>query len=228
MLKAEDKQYKDEIIEKVTPGDAGWTITFDGGTCFFVSKDSGVEPHVGETARFYGEGFGRPVRGLDINGREVFYRTPEQQEEYHRQQTIKHQNEKKREFARAQSRLDLDYDSLPRSFQKRLDTFRRNNPDFRWDMEAYEMSVCKDAVRIAETLKTEEAIAAFYELSWEQQLERVPGLFEGHSGNSFGAACLLARLYLRDSKLVEIAHGALCSLVGCKDYGCAAAYQPAN
>jgi hypothetical protein len=228
MTKSEDTEYQDHIIQKVEPSadDKGWAITFDGGMGFWV-PNNGVVPTVGATVRFYGRGLGCPVRGLDIDGQEVFYRTPEQQEEYHKQQVEEMNEQRKKDFAKSQSRLDLDYDSLPRPFQKRIDRFRAYRPDWRWQHEAYEMSVCKDAVRIAATCQTEEGVSEFYALSWDEQKERIPDMFDGHSGNSFGAACHLARLYLHDSKLVEIAHGALCPLVGCKDYGCYAATQPA-
>lgn len=225
MTKDQDIEYKDEIIERVEEYTDGYMISFDGGTCFSFSKESGIRPEVEQTARFYGKGFGWIVRGLDIDGQEVFYRTPEQQEEYNRQEVENMKAKRKADFAKAKSRLDLDYDDLPRVFQKRLDILRRNNPDFRWEHEAYEMTVCKEVVNIASTLKTVEAVRAFRLLRWDQQAKQVKPLDDGHSGNSWGCACFLAELYLANPKLVEIAHGALCPLVGCKDYGCYAGYK---
>ena len=43
-----------------------------------VPAASPVKPKVGMTARFYGEGIGRPVRGLFLAGKRVFYRTGEE------------------------------------------------------------------------------------------------------------------------------------------------------
>jgi hypothetical protein len=45
-------------------------------------------------------------------------------------------------------------------------------------------------------------------------------LADGHSGNTVGCACLLARLYLTSPEDVARMHGALTPLVGCAEYGC--------
>lgn len=215
-----DSEYEDKTIRSVTDEGKGYSFTNNDGWSFWVPKDSGIVPHVGDMARFYGQGIGRPVRGLLINGQTVFYRTPEEFREYQKQQSREYEDKKRRDYAVAKSRLDLDYDDLPREFQRRLDMFRTNNPEFRVQHEAYEMSVCKDAVRIAAVCKTPDAVVAFGKLDWEQQKLEVPNLSDGHSGNSFGCAVFLARCYLTDPKLVEVQHGALCPLVGCSDYGC--------
>ena len=56
--------------------------------------------------------------------------------------------------------------------------------------------VCEDAVRIATALETPEAIKEWHGLDWDAQKAAVPELSDGHSGNSFGAACRFAMLYL--------------------------------
>ena len=80
MYPANDFQYQDKKITKVTAEKEGWDITRDDGWSFYVPKDSPITPGVGMIARFYGEGMGRPVRGLFLDGTEVFYRTPEEEE----------------------------------------------------------------------------------------------------------------------------------------------------
>ena len=57
----------------------GISITTEDGTLGFP-KDSPVQPKVGMTARFYGQGFGYTVRGLFLDGQRVFYRSPKEQE----------------------------------------------------------------------------------------------------------------------------------------------------
>lgn len=42
---------------------------------------------------------------------------------------------------------------------------------------------------------------------------------DGHSGNTFGAACMLARLYLEDASLVPKMHGAMSPVVGSEEHG---------
>jgi hypothetical protein len=112
--------------------------------------------------------------------------------------------------------MDADYDALPDDFKQRIDRFRKNNPDFRVDYEAYEMFCCMEAIKIANACKTVENVDKFYK-SGNSKL--VPDLSDGHSGNTFGCACLLAKLHLESPELVHQAYGAMSPLVGSKDYG---------
>lgn len=135
-------------------------------------------------------------------------------------------------FEADRARLDADYAALPETFQQRIDKFRRTNPDFRWRYEAYEMMVCRDAIKIARYCSVnrlarpedgheptaEENITAFRSLPWEQQ--QLAGIDDGHSGNSFSMACRLAHWWVTDPGLVVADHGALVPLVGCDEYGC--------
>ena len=188
-----------------------------------MSAEHGVEPHAGDEAKFYGRGIGFPVRGLTLNGRVVFYRTAQEEDERHRQAVEADKRKRRDDFEReGRAKLDADYATLPAEFKRRLDGLRRRNPDFRWEYEGYEMMVCRDAALIALALKDADTVRAFGAAPYEEQRRRVPELNDGHSGNSFGAAVRLAWLYLSSPALVEREHGAICPLVGCRDYGCAA------
>jgi hypothetical protein len=220
ITKATDQEYEDHVIDAVESTTDGWAITHDGLTLSIPRKD-GIEPHVGDIARFYGSGLGSVVRGVDINGAEVYYLTPADQELQHRADNAKREAEQIESFLTNKKTLDAQYDALPSVFQKRLDRFRRNNLDFRWRNEAYEMSCCVDAIKIAAACPTPDAIKAFYDLPWERQQEMIPDLYDGHSGNSFGMACRLAQTYIDCPALVPLVHGALCALMGCDEYGCA-------
>lgn len=77
-----DKKFEDVLVDKVEKVKGGWQIQHSGGWCFFVEAGSPVEPLVGMLARFYGDGIGRPVRGLLLDGVEVFYRTESEEEEH--------------------------------------------------------------------------------------------------------------------------------------------------
>lgn len=221
MSKANDTEFQDHVISGVVDeGGDYFAITRDDGWSIGIPKDAGIVPKVGDSIRYYGKGIGSTVRGIDINGQEVWYRTPEQQAEHNRQELEKMEEEKRKKFAKAQSRLDLQYSELPRAFQSRLDRFRNNNPDFRVEFEDYEMMVCREAVKIAERFKTAEEIKIFRQMDWGKQVTLIPNLFDGHSGNTWGCACYLAHCYVTDPKLVQLQHGALCPLVGCKEYGC--------
>jgi hypothetical protein len=56
-------------------------------------------------------------------------------------------------------------------------------------------------------------------LPYERQRKQMPAMSDQHSGNTFGAAVNLARLYLMWPDLVPEQYGALAPLVGSKDYG---------
>jgi hypothetical protein len=96
-----------------------------------------------------------------------------------------------------------------------------------YDPTKYEIFVMKEAVKIADTLKTPEAVEAFARTSWEEQ-KRLVSLSVDHSGNTFGAACRLAHVFLKEPALVPQMHGALCPLVGCESYGCWASTDEAK
>jgi hypothetical protein len=251
MIKQHDTEYRDVTIKEVDPQGVGegWGITCSDGWSFFV-LDKGVEPHVGDTARFYGRGLGSVVRGLDIEGREVFYRTPEQQQEHDARENERRAQERRDQYEANKTALDASFDSLPQEFKDRIAGLRERNPEFRWEYENYEMMVCVDAVRMARACESPDIgtqlkvhgirlengewaddpagrLQAFAAINskannyrYELQRELIPSLSDGHSGNSFGAAVRLAYLYLTQPDLVEKEHGALCPLVGCEDYGC--------
>jgi hypothetical protein len=82
----DDPDFRVTKVAKVEPTNDGWQITDADGWSFWVPAEHGVEPQVGELARFYGKGIGFAVRGLVLGGREVFYRTAEEDEEQHREQ----------------------------------------------------------------------------------------------------------------------------------------------
>ena len=78
VVKSGDMEYEDKTIVKTD----GQSITTDDGWSFLVPESSPITPRAGMMARLYGRGIGYPVRGLDLDGVEVFYRTPEQQQQH--------------------------------------------------------------------------------------------------------------------------------------------------
>jgi hypothetical protein len=217
-----DTDFEDHIIDKVEDGKDHWWISH-GGWGFGVPKAAGVRPHVGDTARFFPGGLGSLVRGLLINGREVYYRTAEEQHEKNRQDNEQAAADRKRKFEETgRAKLDADYLTLPTEFKRRIDGFRERNPDFRWEHEGYEMFSCLEGIKIAAAVKTVDGLEKFRALPFEEQ-KRIADVDDGHSGNTFGFACRIAYWWLTKPENVEREHGALCPLVGCKDYGCAQA-----
>ena len=212
-----DAQWKDKTVTSVG---AGGEFTCDDGWTFGVPKDSAVMPHVGDSARFYGRGIGYTVRGLFLNGAKVFYRTEQEQKREDAKSLRKFHEQKRLDFEKSRAKLDREFCTLPKEFKDRIAGFRAFRSDWRAEFEAYEMSVCVDAVNIATAMKTAAKVEAFGKLSWDEQKAAVPDLSDGHSGNSFGCAVRLAWLWLTDAALVAKEHGALCPLVGCKALGC--------
>lgn len=222
-----DEQFRDHEIATVEPFDGGgWAIALKGWASFCVPADSPVVPVPGMVARLYGRGFGYVVRGLFLDGERVFYLTEAEQAAKHRREAEERDRERRYDFEKNRIDLDRRYRVLPEVFRRRLDRFRANNPDFRWEYEPYELFVCEQAVVIAAALDANDrdatvaAFDAFRDMGWEEQKARVPGLDDDHSGNTFGCACLLAWLYLTDPESVVKIHGALAPLVGSVEYGC--------
>lgn len=152
-IPAADTQYDDYIIEKVREADEGYEIGFDSGMVSFPPKqpfiDAGIVPKEGDVIRFYGKGFGFPWRGLAINGVGIIYRTEEEDEAKRKQDIADREQREREEFAEKKDEMDARFDALPKPLQDRIARRRRNNPDFRWKYEGYEMFVCEEAVKFA-------------------------------------------------------------------------------
>jgi hypothetical protein len=215
-----DNEFTEYVIDAVTKGENYYTVSFDG-CCFSVPIIPSIEPKVGSIMRQYGPGFGYQVRGCFIDEQKVYYRTEEEQKEANRLELEQSKQVRRDELELHRSEREADFRSLPPEFQARIVRFRRNNPEFQAENEPYEMFCCKEAVKIAMTLGTADAIQAFGKAPIDEQRVLVPNVdFYNHSGNTFGASVRLAWLYVKHSEFVEKEHGALCPLLGCKGYGC--------
>jgi hypothetical protein len=166
---------------------------------------------------------GRPVRGLAIDGRVIYYRTEEQEKERHHQWCEEKDRKDQESYAKNKSANDERIAKLPPIFQERIREFREFNSEWGHKHEGYELFVCEQAALLADKLKTQDAVKEFHKAPWEEQKKQIPEISDDHSGNTFGAACSLASVFLTQPELIPSMHGALCSLVGCKDYRCYAA-----
>ena len=219
-IKKTDIEFCEYKLEDVKNCDSDtWELKFDGSACLGCPKTNFV-PEPGMTVRIYGKGFGYPVRGIEIDGHIMRYRTPKQAEEDHKKMCEKMDQDRIKSFKKNKKNMDKDYDNLPDLFKKRIDKFRNNNPNFRWAYENYEMFCCKEAVKIAKTLKTADEIIKWKDLPWEEQ-KKIVDISDGHSGNTMGCAINLACLYLSQyPEDVIKQYGAMAPLVGSKKYGC--------
>lgn len=225
MTWVDDTEFETSTIEKVDRSGDGWTMLLDSGWSFFCPANDVVVPAPGMAARLYGKGIGHTVRGLVIDGKPVFYRTDAEQQAKDLAEVEADARKRQAEYHTKQEEYERRIKALPAPLQERIRRFEQVNPIFDRDYLAYELFCCEQAVVIATALKTAEAIREFYNLPYEQQREKVPAIDGGHSGNTFGASCLLARYLIDAPQNLYRVHGAMCGLVGCKEYGCWAATQ---
>ena len=160
------------------------------------------------------------IRGVDLRGEPLFYKTQAELEADHEKFRIKLEEDRRKRFEKDRKKLDRQFGSLPEVFQRRLSWFRASTPGWRAQHEGYEMTCCVDAVKIATVMKTPAGVRRFQKMSSKKQHELIPDLDTGHSGNTFGMAVRLAFLYLSEPLLVIAEHAAISPLLGCDGCGC--------
>jgi hypothetical protein len=231
-LAMQDTEHADFVLEGVEADGEYVTLTFDGGLVTGYRKNDvshpDFVPKAGQTVRFYGKNagvLGGSRRGLMIDGLLLQYRTEEEDRAHHRLQLMKSDAERQREYEKNAGLLEEKLDALPIPYRARVTYYLEHNPDFYWKYLAYELSVCQDASRLAQTARRQQPdepaawVEDFHNKSYDEQMEIAPWMSDGHSGNSFGFVVRLAHIDVSGG-MVELEHGALCPLVGCKAYGC--------
>jgi hypothetical protein len=225
----DDTECYDEKIRAVEGASTedSFTVHFEGGGSFCPRNPAHLPlPKAGGTAKLYGRGFGYTVRGFAVGDLTYFYETAAKNEERHRKEAEKAKAEWLDKFIAEREEFDQKVAALPEEFRRRIHRFLLTTKEWGAEFGGYELFCCSEAVKIAGALKTDEAIVAFAKASNEEQKRMVPGgSFDEHSGNTFGTSALLARAYVTRPELLSKHHGALCPLVGCKQYGCWAAYE---
>src|SRR4051812_46102862 len=222
--KAADTAFEDKTIEKVEDSDTHWAITCDGWT-LCIPKKPGIVPKPGDVARHYGRGIGYPVRGVDVNGLEVFYETERQYEARQELEQLKRDVDQRNQYLADKDAFTARINALPGPLQKRLFQFRERSPDFGWKFEGYELAcaemaaaVAKACERLPESITVADWLKGFHEAPWETQASIFGKSADGASGNMVGFSIRQARLLLEHPELVPKDHGALCILVGCEGF----------
>lgn len=221
-----DSEFELAIVKSAEKQDGGWSVLREDGWSLWLT-DNGIEPEPGDVMRCYGRGIGYSVRGIAIEGKGIirYLTKSEERAEFDRQQAERKKDQRAKEIETRPDR-DLRVRELPRALRLRAERFQNARDGWRAEHEPYELFVCEEAAKIAAHFEGENAIYRLNEWAekpFEAQMAEV-AVSDGHSGNTFGATVHLARLLLleNDEDVIR-AHGALCPLTGCKDYGCYAA-----
>lgn len=205
-----DDNYEVVVVTEVEAGDDGWFFITTGAG--FSTGVKGAEPKVGDTVRLYSSSFDR--HGWALNGTLIEWLTPWERCAKRIQWLACHDRRQRANFAEQRATLDATYDALPAPLKLRIDRLRHASPAFRITSEAYELAAVGDAPKIARAIAAQrgwplsddllvtdagvstdqiaEAVKSFHDLGFGQQQAMVPGLNEGHSGNTFGATVSLA------------------------------------
>ena len=222
------ERYTSTVATATRDGD-GWAVEMaDGWHIYAAPFIESHTPQAGDTITLWGRGIGYVVRGVAIDDIVYRYESADEYEVRAKREQGERDAKKRADYEQSKPANDARIDKLPRAFQKRIEGFRERRADFGWQHEAYELFTCEQAAAFAEAFPDDDALTAFHQMSYEQQRAACPAMDDGHSGNTFGAAVHLARLYLTRPDLVPKAHGAVCPLVGCDDYGCYASTEEAK
>jgi len=196
---------KDCIITHVHETEDSFVISYDDQTVNSIYKKYNVVPKVGDHAEIYtiNSEFGR-IYSIIIDGTIVFNKSDSDMEAERSAFIQQIKDERIKTFNENKELMDKKYDNLPKCFQERIDKFRNSDPNFRLESESYEVFVYEQAIHIANALKTIPDIEHFKNnMSWTEQRLIVPNLDDGHSGNTFNAACMFAGWYLNQIKTLR-------------------------
>ncbi len=195
------------IVTRVTKNGEYYFVEFDGSG-FGLEAKYGVEPKLGDEVILHTVN-GSMVRGVEINGSKVFYKTDADLENEHKEFVANLRKKREEEFLKNKDKLDADFDSLPKLFQEKIQKNRDSDPNYRIESESYDMFCYTQALEIAKNLPkfkdipdidVKERVKKFYEMSFEDQLKAIPTLNDGHSGNTFLVSCNLAAQYLSSAE----------------------------
>lgn len=203
----EAEPHYDVIAEKAEYDGKGTTVTFDGGLTTYLT---GREVKVGDTLTFW-DGRNQPLMGGERhgwahNGELVEWITPFERVAKRVAWLAKYDRDKRERLERGAEKRARDYDRLPVALKARIDRFAAEREDF-WLHGDYELFCCTEAVKIVDYLRPQveagqdaaDAVKVFYDLPWDEQVKA--GVDDGHSGNTFGGACSLARSLLTGEKV---------------------------
>lgn len=180
MFPANDNDFEDVTIAEVRAEEkgGGWSIKRSDGWSFWVPKDSRIAPAVGMAARFYGKGIGYPVRGMFLDGQQVFYRT----EAEHRQ------HDRDERYGKSAADLVAKWDRGDTIWSITLGGF---GPGYEQALQIAAVEIARDT--LTSTKPADEAdVNAWWRALSDPAIERVDSWGNGLSGAQAGVARWLA------------------------------------
>ncbi len=129
------------IVTDVFQDEKMYHVETEEGMVFGLEKRflNGVIPKVGDRVLLHLE-YCSKIVGVDINDKEVYHLTEEQQEELHREQVEKFKEHHRALFEKDKEHLDKMFEVLPKLIQCRIEMYRKFVDNFRVEHEAYELS----------------------------------------------------------------------------------------
>jgi len=145
----------------VTPRrEVHWDASFaelDGTPTFSVGlgpkPDGASEPKVGDRMWLKSHGFGSQNMGVRHGGVTWWEKDRADQERERAIWLAVHARQQAQDFVRNRPAQDATYAALLPEFQRRIDRFRRENPNFRAGSEGYEMAPLSMATALVEWVK---------------------------------------------------------------------------
>jgi DNA-binding transcriptional ArsR family regulator len=213
-MKAADKDFNDyritDVFPSAPPGNYTLSLKDNTGGCgvFLEARNNPkeVEPKVNDTLRVYGL-IGRPIYGMDLNGVEIYWKTPKEREADRAIWLAQIDRENREDYARSREKNEAIVQALPEPLRKRIERFRAEKPGEERLSEGYEIFCCQQAAwligvlkpRIESGMSPEAAVAWFKALTPGQQV--ILGMSDDHSGKTFGGMCALARAVLEGKEV---------------------------
>ncbi len=210
------------VITAVTEHDEYFDVRFKGGG-FSIKKPINKIPEVGQFYTLYLYQ-GSRIQGIDLNGDPVFYKTSDELEAERLEalQTLETMKSERKVRFMAELRDEAsDFNCrlrrLPKVFQQRINFFFRHGLDF-WDLAWVELVVCETAVKVAYACRSPRGVARFFKATSDEQNTLIPHMDDSLSGHQFHFACVLAIIYIGDTKRVRRFPGTMTGLTGPTPY----------
>ena len=194
-----------EVVTEVNEDADGTTMVRAGSGIFGLEAQYKGSVKVGDAITCYMVQ-GCMIRGVDVNGKRLYYKTDEELDREHKEFCANLDRDREEAYAKNKDKIDKQIAGLSPRLKARMDRLIKEDPKFLVQDGSYELFVMVEADKIANHLRPklegdtsqkniERVCKKFFDLPYTQQAEVVD---EGHSGNTFGCAVQFAARVLMD------------------------------